>query len=108
MRRAIEDVHIDPDIEQYIVQLTGATRKHKMVAVGASPRGALALLKLSRAWAAMNGRSYVIPDDVKTFARPVLIHRLILQPDLWTERKAPDEVIADVLRTVPVPVLGEV
>ncbi len=105
MRSAIEEVHIDPDIEQYIVQITDATRKHKMVAVGSSPRGALALLKLSRAWAAMQGRGYVIPDDVKGFARPVLLHRLILQPDLWSERKAPDEVITDVLRQVSVPVL---
>lgn len=108
MRQAIEEVHVDPDIEAYIVQLIAATRKHRMVAVGSSPRGALALLKLSRAWAALNGRNYIIPDDVKVFARPVLLHRLILQPDLWTERKAPDEVIADVLRTVPVPVLGEI
>jgi MoxR-like ATPase len=108
MRQAIEDVHIEPDIEAYIVQLIAATRKHRMVSVGSSPRGALALLKLSRAWATMHGRDYVIPDDIKTFARPVLLHRLILQPDLWTERKAPDEVIADVVRSVPVPVLGEV
>ena len=108
MRQAIEEVHVDPDIEAYIVQLIAATRRHRMVSVGSSPRGALALLKLSRARAAMQGRNFVIPDDVKDFTRPVLLHRLILQPDLWTERKASDEVIADVLRTVPVPVLGEV
>jgi len=107
IRQAVEDVHIDEDLEQYIVQLTDATRKHKMVAVGASPRGALALLKLWRAWAAMHGRPYVIPDDIKTFVRPVFLHRLILQPDLWTERKAPEEVISDILRTIPVPVLKE-
>ena len=75
------------------------------MAVGASPRGSLALLKLSRAWAAMHGRAYVIPDDVKLFARPALIHRLILEPDLWTNRRALDEVITDVLRIVPVPVV---
>ncbi len=108
MRQAIEGVHVDPDIEAYIVQVVAATRTHRMVSVGSSPRGALALLKLSRAWAAMQGRAYIIPDDVKTFARPVLLHRLILQPDLWTERKAPEEVIAEILRQVPVPVLGEV
>jgi MoxR-like ATPase len=107
MRRAVEEVFVDPDLAQYIVSLVGATRQHKMVAVGASPRGSLALLKLGRAWAAMHGRGYVIPDDIKEFARAVLLHRLILQPDLWTDRQAPEEVVADVLRKTPVPVLGE-
>jgi MoxR-like ATPase len=106
MRQVVEEVYVDVDIESYIVQLTAATRQHRMVAVGASPRGALALLKLSRAWAALQGRGYVIPDDIKDFARPVLMHRLILQPDLWTERRAPKQVIAEVLGKVPVPVLG--
>ncbi|MBE3145513.1 MAG: magnesium chelatase, partial [Planctomycetes bacterium] len=89
----------------YIVNLTGQTRQHRKVVVGASPRATLAFLKLTRAWAAMHGRKYVLPDDVKLFARPVLIHRLILEPDLWTERQAADEVISDVLRAVPVPVI---
>jgi MoxR-like ATPase len=108
MRRTTEEVYVDPDIEQYIVNLTNATRRNRKVSVGASPRGSLALLKLARTWAAMHGRAYVIPDDVKLFARPALVHRLILEPDLWTERKAPDEVIADVVRSVPVPVVKDV
>jgi MoxR-like ATPase len=108
MRRATEEVHVDPDIEHYIVNLTNATRRNRKVSVGASPRGSLALLKLARTWAAMHGRAYVIPDDVKLFARPALIHRLILEPDLWTERQAPDEVIADAVRSVPVPVVKDV
>ena len=108
MRRATEEVHVDSDIEQYIVSLTNATRRNRKVSVGASPRGSLALLKLARTWAAMHGRAYVIPDDVKLFARPALIHRLILEPDLWTERQAPDEVIADAIRSVPVPVVKDV
>jgi MoxR-like ATPase len=108
MRRATEEVYVDPDIEQYIVNLTNATRRNRKVSVGASPRGSLALLKLARTWAAMHGRAYVIPDDVKLFARPALVHRLILEPDLWTERQAPDEVIADVIRSVPVPVIKDV
>jgi MoxR-like ATPase len=107
IRDAIEDVHIDSDIERYIVNLTHATRQHRQVVVGASPRAALALLKLSRAWAAMNKRDYVLPDDVKLFAHPVFIHRLILEPDLWTERRASDEIIRDILRQVPVPVFKE-
>ncbi len=105
MRQVVEEIYIDPDIEGYIVSLVGETRKHRKVVVGASPRGSLALLKLARAWAAMNRRDYVLPDDIKLFAKPVLAHRLVLVPDLWTDRRAAEEVVADVLHTVPVPVL---
>lgn len=105
MRQAVEQVHVDPDIERYIVTLTFETRKARQVAVGASPRGSLALLKLSRAWAAMKGRDFVLPDDVKLFAIPALIHRLILEPDLWMKRHAANDVISDILRSVPVPVI---
>jgi MoxR-like ATPase len=105
MRRAVEDVHVDPDLERYIVALVTETRDRWQVAVGASPRGSLALLKLSRAWAAMRGRDYVLPDDVKMFVEPALVHRLILEPDLWMKRHAAEEVLAEVLRAVPVPVL---
>ncbi|HSR31108.1 MAG TPA: MoxR family ATPase, partial [Anaerolineae bacterium] len=94
--------------EHYIVALTAATRARRQVAVGASPRGSLALLKLSRVWAAIHGRDFVLPDDVKEFVQPALIHRLILEPDLWMKRHAAEEVLADVLRSVPVPVrLGD-
>ena len=105
MRHAVEQVHVDPDIERYIVTLTSETRKARQVAVGASPRGSLALLKLSRAWAAMKGRDFVLPDDIKLFAIPALIHRLILEPDLWMKRHAADDVISDILRSIPVPVI---
>jgi MoxR-like ATPase len=105
MRAAIEDVHVDSDVERYIVDLTRATRTHRFVAVGASPRGALALLKLCRTWAAMQGRGYVLPDDVKRFALPALSHRLILEPDLWTERHATTDVVREIERMVPVPVI---
>jgi len=104
MRQVVEKVHVDPDIERYIVALTSETRKARQVAVGASPRGSLALLKLSRAWAAMKGRDFVLPDDIKIFAIPALIHRLILEPDLWMKRHAADDVISEILRSVPVPV----
>lgn len=106
LRQAVERVHVEPDIERYIIELVTATRKRRQVAVGASPRGSLALLKLSRAWAAMQNRDYVLPDDVKLFARPALIHRLILQPELWMTRQAADDVIADVMRSVAVPVVA--
>jgi len=108
MRQAMEDVHVEPDIEKYIVDLIGKTRSDLRVTVGSSPRGALALLKLSRAQAAMEGRDYIIPDDVKAFAHPVLIHRLILVPDLWMKSGAAGSIIHDILESVPVPVLGKV
>jgi MoxR-like ATPase len=106
LRDGIERVHVDADIERYMIELVAATRKRRQVAVGASPRGSLALLKLSRAWAAMQGRDYVLPDDVKLFVRPSLIHRLILEPDLWMTRQAADDVITDVTRSVAVPVVA--
>lgn len=105
MREAIEDVHIDPDLETYIVSIIYETRKHRKVAVGASPRGSLALLKLARSWAAMHGRAFVLPDDIKRFIGPALSHRLILEPDLWTDRAAAGDVLSDISRAVPVPVL---
>jgi MoxR-like ATPase len=104
LRQAIEDIHVDADIERYIVRLVDATRRDKRVAVGSSPRGSLALLKLARVQAALDGREYVLPDDVKAYAMPALIHRLILTPDFWMQRRAADEVLADILRTVEVPV----
>ena len=108
MRQEVEDVHLDEDIERYIVELTSRTRSHKQVAVGSSPRGTLALLKLTRAWAAMHDRTFVLPDDVKRFVLPALSHRLILEPDLWTVRRAADDVIQDIVQSVPVPVIKEI
>jgi MoxR-like ATPase len=104
VRSAVEQVYVEPDIERYIVALVAATRGRRQVAVGASPRGSLALLKLSRAWAAMQGRDYVLPDDVKLFVLPALVHRLILEPELWMRRHAAEEVLETVLQSVPVPV----
>lgn len=106
MSQTVESVYIDPDIEGYIVALVTATRLDKRVAVGASPRGSLALLKLSRAWAALHGRRFVLPDDVKAFADAALIHRLILQPDLWMKRNAARDILQGLLQTTPVPVLN--
>jgi MoxR-like ATPase len=105
MRQAVETVYVDPDIERYIVALVNKTRQSRQVAVGASPRGSLALLKLTRAWAGIRGRDYVLPDDVKLFAEPGLVHRLILEPDLWMQRHAAEDVIATIVNTVPVPVI---
>ena len=105
MREAVEGVHVDPDIEGYIVALIAETRRHRQVSVGASPRGSLALLKLSRAWAALHGRDYVLPDDVKLFAKSALKHRLILEPDLWMKQGAPDEILTTIIEGTPVPII---
>ena len=105
MRAAVEEVYIDPDVRRYMVDLAASTRRHQQVVVGASPRGSLALLKLARAWAAIQGRDFVVPDDVKIFARPTLAHRLVLDPNLWGSNKTENTVIDQVLSSVRVPVI---
>jgi MoxR-like ATPase len=105
MREAVEEIYVHEDIERYIVDLVNMTRRDKRVAVGASPRGSLALLKLARAQAAIAGRDYVLPDDVKRFAEPALVHRLILEPGLWMKQHAADEIIASIVQATAVPVI---
>jgi MoxR-like ATPase len=106
MRAAVETVHVEPDLEAYMVELIGRTRRFRQVGVGSSPRGTLALLKLSRARAALQGRPYVLPDDIKEVARPALAHRLILEPDLWSRRRAAEDIVDEIVRAVPVPVIA--
>ena len=108
MRRAIEIVYVDKDIDKYMVSLMTATRKDSRVTVGASPRGSLALMKLARAKAAFDGRDFVIPDDVKHFIKPALRHRLILVPEMWMQRNAAQNVLGRIVDSVPVPVLESV
>ena len=103
MQAALEDVFVSEAIERYIVDLVQATRADGRVALGASPRAALALLKLARAQAALGRRDFVTPDDVKTMAVPALAHRLILRPELWVSKVSPDQVVADLLSQVPTP-----
>jgi MoxR-like ATPase len=105
-RAVVETIHVDNDIETYIAALVHATRQDQRVSVGASPRGALAFLKLARAWAALDGRDYVVPDDVKRFAEAVLGHRLILQPEYWMSQSVTGDVIRDVLEKTQVPVIS--
>ena len=103
MQRALEGVYVSPSIEGYIVDVVTATRTSPRLAVGASPRGSLAVLKLSRAKAAMSGRDYVVPEDVKAVAIPALAHRLTLRPELWVQRIRGEDVVAEALATVPTP-----
>jgi MoxR-like ATPase len=105
LRTAIEAVHVDPDLEDYIARLVHATRADRRVAVGASPRASLAFLKMARSYAALNGREYVLPDDIKHFAVPILTHRIILSPEYWVARDVTGAVIADVLARTSVPVI---
>jgi MoxR-like ATPase len=106
MRAIVETVHVDVDLEGYIAGIVHATRSERRVAVGSSPRGSLAFLKMARAYAALDGREYILPDDVKRFAVPVLSHRLILQPEYWMSKQVTGEVIRDVLEKIPVPVIN--
>ena len=103
MQRTLEDVFVSDAVERYVVDLVQATRTDHRVALGASPRGALALLKLARAWAVLRGRDFVTPDDVKAMAGSALSHRLILQPELWVSKLSAAQVVNDLLMQVPVP-----
>jgi MoxR-like ATPase len=103
MQRAIEQVHVDRSVGVYMVDLVAATRSTSGVQVGASPRGSLALLKLARCRAALAGRDYVTPDDVKAIAVPALAHRLALRPELWVQRLRPDDIVLRLLDEVPTP-----
>src|SRR5258706_4307082 len=105
MRAALEEVHVESDLEGYISALVHATRGDRRVAVGASPRGSLAFLKMARAHAALEGRTVVLPDDIKHFAVPVLSHRLLLQPEYWMSQQVNCDMIRDVVSQTPVPVI---
>jgi MoxR-like ATPase len=103
MRAAVESVHVDEDVARYMVRLVRATRSAAHAAVGASPRASLALMKLSRVRAAMAGRSFVVPDDVKEVAADVLAHRVMVKPDLWAAEASGKSVVEAVLQSVDVP-----
>lgn len=103
MQEAAEEVHVDSSIVEYIVALVAATRERHRVQVGSSPRGSLAVLKLARARAVLNGRDFVTPDDVKGVAGPALAHRLILKPEMWVQDVTDSDVVRECLEAVPVP-----
>ncbi len=108
MQAAIEAVHVAPTVGRYIVELVSATRASASVAVGASPRGSLALVKLARCAAVLDGRDFVTPDDVKRVAVPALAHRLTLEPELWVRRLTAVDVVREVLAAVPTPAAEDV
>jgi MoxR-like ATPase len=103
LQAAVERVHVAESVRGYCVDVVAATRASESVAVGASPRGSLSLLKLARCKAALAGRDFVLPDDVKAIAVPALAHRLVLRPELWVQRVSAEDVVRDVLDLVPTP-----
>ena len=105
-KQKIENVHVEADLEKYIVQIIHQTRADTRVTIGASPRGSLAVLKLARAWAAIQKRNYVLPDDIKKFTVSALTHRLLLVPDLWMSKSAAVSVVEEALMKISVPVFN--
>ena len=103
MYKSIEEVYVKKEVMKYMVELVQSTRRDMRVAVGSSPRGSLGLFKLSRALAVLSGRDYVVPDDVKRAAIPVLGHRVILKPEARIRGVKVEEIISELLMTVEVP-----
>jgi MoxR-like ATPase len=103
MQVSLEDIYIENSLLKYIVDIVRATREHEAVAVGVSPRGGEMLMKLSRAYALIKGRDYVIPDDIKTLAIPSLAHRLVLKHEFWLRPVSPDKIIESILKEIPPP-----
>ena len=103
MRNSLESVEVDDDLLGYIIGLVNATRKHAQIQVGASPRGGLALVQLARGRAALDGRDYVTPEDVKAVAVPALAHRVTLRPELWVRRISADDVVQSIVNSVATP-----
>ncbi|MBL7256894.1 AAA family ATPase [Paractinoplanes lichenicola] len=106
MQAALETITVEDSIGRYCVSLAAATREHASVLVGSSPRGSLALLLLARARAAMAGRDFVVPEDVKDVAVPALAHRITLRPEMWLRRVDPAFVVDEVLQNTPAPASG--
>ncbi len=103
LQKKVEEIHVDDDILGYVADLVQGTRAHRQVEIGASPRGSLAIFKLSRARAVYHSRDYVIPDDVKEVVVPALIHRMIMKAESWVKGTDPKAVVDEVMKTVPVP-----
>jgi MoxR-like ATPase len=103
LQRTVEEIHVDDDVLGYVADIVQATRGQRLVEIGASPRGSLAIFKLARARAVYHGRDYVIPDDVKEVVGPALVHRMIMKAESWVKGTDPRTVVDEVLRSVPVP-----
>jgi len=103
VQRTLEQIHIDPRLVRYCVELVRATRSEPQLAVGSSPRGTLALTKLTRATALLAGREFVSPDDIRSMVVPALAHRVVLSDDAWARQVSPETVVRRAVDRVPVP-----
>ncbi|MCE5217838.1 MoxR family ATPase [bacterium] len=108
LQRAVRQIHVEESLKDYMVDIVGETRVHPDVELGASPRGSLALLRMAQATAAIKGRTYITPDDIKDVAVPGLAHRVIIRPDRRIQGVTAEQVVREVLDTVSVPVGGPV
>ncbi|MGH3627663.1 MAG: AAA family ATPase, partial [Sciscionella sp.] len=106
MRESLEQVSVHQDVTGYIVALATATRQHPQVVVGASPRACLELQQLARGRALLDGRDYVVPEDVKAMTVPALAHRISLRPEMWVRRIRGADLLAEILEQVPAPRTG--
>ena len=104
-QEAVREVYVDDKVRRYLLEVVQATREHPDVALGGSPRASLALFRTGQALAAVSGRNFVLPDDIKRMALPVLCHRLILKPESRLRKVTPAAVVNEILAEVPVPVL---
>ncbi|MHB8628535.1 MAG: AAA family ATPase [Aggregatilineales bacterium] len=100
----VRDIHVEASVQQYIVRIARRTREHDEIALGASPRATLALYRVSQAWAAIRGQTFVTPDHVKFVTPYVLTHRVMISPQMRIRGRTPQEVMTDIINTVPVPV----
>jgi MoxR-like ATPase len=103
VRRQVQEIYVEPTIRHYILEVVGKTRTHPSISLGGSPRSSLSLYRASQAFALIQGRDFVLPDDVKRLAAPVLGHRLILSTEAYLHNTSKEELIADILATIPVP-----
>jgi len=104
LQNARREIRVENSVRDYVVRVARATREHNEIDLGASPRATLSLFMASQAWAAIEGRDYVIPDDVKAMAPASLTHRLMIAPQAQLRGRKPEELVADIVSTVPVPV----
>lgn len=103
LQKTVETIHVDDDILGYVADIVQATRSQRQIEIGASPRGSLAIFKLSRARAVFQGRDFVVPDDVKEAVGPALVHRLIMKAESWVKGTNPVQVLDDIVKGIPVP-----
>jgi MoxR-like ATPase len=105
LQKAVSQIHVDDTLKDYIVRITAATRQHRELYLGASPRASYALMRAAQAIALIEGRSYMVPDDIRGILLPVLSHRLLLTSEARIAGKTAADILADILTSLPLPLL---